>query len=354
MSVEPAIPQHLRCPRTQASRTPAGFEAPYPAWMSRFDEGGAPLVIAYFGAQHPDEVPPEALLSIKGMLLADPAPPHWIEAQCRDGAGHDTRIIIAYWHDDGRFTRWRQVSGFDQWWANPAREAESVGRFLEVATPPLERLEIAYSPPHVPEGAGNLQNRVSACPVAEHAYWGSARDRIPASQTDPLEGSATPLTVTRDGARVRVHPGRNVCMIRSGQDWSDTTGDERAIYLDRVQPRLVEGMTYLRDEGRPIGCLSCRYMRVLDDSGGVREKTFGQAYFTSLGALERWAEHHPTHLAIFGTFIREMAPLGDAMQLRLWHEVMVLPAEAQSFDYINCHDRTGLLGAVDSNGMRPG
>ena len=39
MSVEPAIPQHLRCPRTQASRMPAGFEAPYPAWMARFDEG---------------------------------------------------------------------------------------------------------------------------------------------------------------------------------------------------------------------------------------------------------------------------------------------------------------------------
>jgi len=43
--------------------------------------------------------------------------------------------------------------------------------------------------------------------------------------------------------------------------------------------------------------------------------------------------------------MHEMAPLGDAMQLRLWHEVMVLPA-AQSFEYINCHDRTGLMGAA--------
>jgi Haem-containing dehydratase len=39
--------------------------------------------------------------------------------------------------------------------------------------------------------------------------------------------------------------------------------------------------------------------------------------------------YHPTYLAIFGTFMQEMAPLGDAMQLRLWHEVMVLPATAQ-------------------------
>jgi aldoxime dehydratase len=135
-------------------------------------------------------------------------------------------------------------------------------------------------------------------------------------------------------------------MIRSGQDWSDTTGGERATYLGRVQPKLIDGMTYLRDEGLPIGCFSCRYMQVLDGSGAVTQKTFGQAYFKSLGALEQWAEHHPTHLAIFGTFMSDMAPLGEAMQLRLWHEVMVLPAEAQSFEYVNCHDRTGLMGAA--------
>jgi aldoxime dehydratase len=227
-----------------------------------------------------------------------------------------------------------------------SRETESLGRFMEVVAPPMERLEVAYSPPDLPQGAGNLQSRVSACPVAEHAYWGSARDRIPASQTDPLDNAAGTLALTRRGARVYVAPGQNVCMIRSGQDWSDTTGDERATYLGRVRPKLIDGMTYLRDEGRPIGCFSCRFMQVLDGAGAATEKTFGQAYFRSLGALEQWAEHHPTHLAIFGTFMHEMAPLGDAMRLRLWHEVMVLPAEAQSFEYVNCHDRTGVMPAA--------
>jgi hypothetical protein len=37
-----------------------------------------------------------ALSPIKAMLPAHPAPPHWIEARCRDGADYDTRIIIAY------------------------------------------------------------------------------------------------------------------------------------------------------------------------------------------------------------------------------------------------------------------
>jgi aldoxime dehydratase len=346
MSVEPAIPPHLRCPRTRPSRMPAGYEAPYPAWMARFDEGAAPLVMAYFGVQHLASLPPDALAPIKVMLATHPAPPHWIEAQCRDGANYDTRIIIAYWQDSNSFNAWRRASGFDAWWSDPARETGPLGRFMEVVAPPMDRLEVAYSPPDLPEGAGNLQRRVSACPVAEHAYWGSARDRIPASQTDPLENDSGTLALTRNGARVRVTPGQNVCMIRSGQDWSDTRGEERATYLGRVRPKLVDGMTYLRDEGLPIGCYSCRFMQVLDGAGAATEKTFGQAYFSSLGALENWAEHHPTHLAIFGTFMHEMAPLGDAMQLRLWHEVMVLPAQVQSFEYVNCHDRTGLMGAA--------
>jgi aldoxime dehydratase len=325
---------------------PAGFEAPYPAWMARFDEGAAPLVIAYFGVQHPRTLPPEALAPIKTLLPAHPAPLHWIEAQCRDGADYDTRIVIAYWKDVQTFTAWRQISGFNAWWTDASRETEAVGRFIEVVAPPMERLEVAYSPPHLPQGAGNLQSHVSACPVAEHAYWGSARDRIPAAQTDALDNAAGTLGLRRRGARVSMEPGQNVCMIRSGQDWSDTTGKERATYLGRVRPKLIDGMNYLRDEGLPIGCFSCRYMQVLDQTGAATEKTFGQAYFQSLRALEQWAEHHPTHLAIFGTFMHEMAPLGDAMQLRLWHEVMVLPAQAQSFEYVNCHDRTGLMGAA--------
>jgi aldoxime dehydratase len=317
--------------------------------MARYEEGAAPLVMAYFGAQQLALLPPDALAPIKAMFQTQPLPPYWLEAQCHDGAGYDTRIIIAYWKDAELFAAWRRASGFDRWWTDPARESEPLGRFLEVVAPPMDRLEVAYSPPHLPQGAGNLQSHVSACPVAEHAYWGSARDRIPASQTEALEGNATRLARLHHGSvRVRVEPSRNVCMIRSGQDWSDTVGEERQIYLGRVRPKLIEGMTYLRDEGLPIGCFSCRFMQVLDGNGAATEKTFGQAYFSSLGTLERWAEHHPTHLAIFGTFMQSMAPLGDAMQLRLWHEVMVLPDNAQSYEYINCHDRTGLMSAARS------
>jgi aldoxime dehydratase len=250
------------------------------------------------------------------MLPVDPASPYWLEAQCRDGAGYDTRVIIAYWQDAKSFTAWRQASGFDAWWSDPARETEPLGRFMEVAAPPMDRLEVAYSPPHLPGGAGNLQSRVSACPVAEHAYWGSARDRIPASQSDALDNNAGTLALTRNGARVRVEPEQNVCMIRSGQDWSDTMGDERATYLGRVRPKL----TPRKPSARPISAASA--------PSNIGRSIIRRTSPSSARSCTRWR------------------PVGDAMQLRLWHDVMALPAQAQSFEYVNCHERTGLMGAA--------
>jgi aliphatic aldoxime dehydratase len=38
---------------------------------------------------------------------------------------------------------------------------------------------------------------------------------------------------------------------------------------------------------------------------------------------------------------------GSLNQLRTWHEVFVLPAEGQHFEYLNCAPRTGLLPYFD-------
>ena len=194
MSVEPAIPPHLICPRTRPNRMPVGFEAPYPAWMARYEEGSAPLVMAYFGAQQLALLPPDALAPIRAMLQSQTAPAYWLEAQCHDGAGFDTRVIIAYWRNAETFADWRRASGFNSWWADQARETEPLGRFLEVVAPPMNRLEVAYSPPHRPEGAAHPAKPREHVAGRGTRLWGSARDRIPASQTDPMEGDAGPLT----------------------------------------------------------------------------------------------------------------------------------------------------------------
>ena len=181
----------------------------------------------------------------------------------------------------------------------------------------------------------------------EHAYWGGMRDRIPLSQTDAMMPGGAPELI-RDGARLRVKAHDNLCLIRSGQDWSDTEASERKLYLDDVEPVLREGMDFLRDEGLAIGCYASRYMRVLADDGSASEKSYGQSWWKSLAALERWAESHPTHVRIFGAAMKYLSTLGPSARLRLYHEVTVAAADEQFFEYLNCHPKTGMLAAVET------
>jgi aldoxime dehydratase len=143
----------------------------------------------------------------------------------------------------------------------------------------------------------------------------------------------------------RVVPHENLCLIRSGQDWTATEADERRLYLEDVEPVLRAGMEFLRDEGLGIGCFANRYMTVVDRDGRDTEKSFGMSWWKSLSALERWAESHPTHVAIFGAAMKYLATLGPAAKLRLYHEVTVAAAHEQFFEYFNCHPGTGMLRA---------
>ncbi len=183
--------------------------------------------------------------------------------------------------------------------------------------------------------------------VQEHAYWGGARDRIPLSQTDAMAPAGQAGSVT-DGLRRRILPHENLCLIRSGQDWGDTEADERRLYLDTVEPVLREGMDFLRDSGLAIGCYANRYLDVIDAEGRVLDKRFGMSWWKSLAALERWAESHPTHIAIFGAAMKYLSTLGPAARLRLYHEVSVAAADEQFFEYVNCHERTGMLTATQA------
>jgi aldoxime dehydratase len=118
------------------------------------------------------------------------------------------------------------------------------------------------------------------------------------------------------------------------------------MYLDDVEPVLREGMDFLRDEGIAIGCYANRYMTVLGPDGVPTEKSYGQSWWQSLAALERWAESHPTHVRIFGAAMKYLSTLGPSAKLRLYHEVTVAAAGEQFFEYLNCHPRTGMLAAV--------
>ncbi|NVL62774.1 phenylacetaldoxime dehydratase, partial [Pseudomonas syringae pv. actinidiae] len=48
---------------------------------------------------------------------------------------------------------------------------------------------------------------------------------------------------------------------------------------------------------------------------------------------------------IFGGFMQYVQTLNFQVQLRLYHEIAVIPSEAQYFEYLNCHPGSGLLSS---------
>jgi aliphatic aldoxime dehydratase len=249
---------------------------------------------------------------------------------------------VAYWDDIARFDKWFAAAR-EAW---TGTQPEGIGTFIEVLRPTVARHETLFSSLGRPEGVAAIAGGMSG-EVQEHAYWGGMRDRIPLSQTGPMSPGGNPELI-RDGARLRVKAHDNLCLIRSGQDWSDTETSERKLYLDDVEPVLREGMDFLRDDGLGIGCYANRYMRVLAAGGDASEKSYGQSWWKSLAALERWAESHPSHVRIFGAAMKYLSTLGPSAKLRLYHEVTVAAADEQFFEYLNCHAKTGMLAAVES------
>ena len=343
--MESAIPLHLETPRTRHKRVPDDYQPPYPSFVARYKPSVNRVVMAYFGLQYRGTAAAaatDALAEIAARFAAEGGPSHWDRAQYVDQAGYENVISVAYWDD---------IANFDKWFG-PAREAwtgtqpEGIGTFIEVLRPIVARHETLFSSLGRPEGVAAISDGMSG-EVQEHAYWGGMRDRIPLSQTSEMAPSGAPRAI-RHGARIRIVPHDNLCLIRSGQDWGDTEAAERKMYLGDVEPVLREGMDFLRDQGRSIGCYANRYMTVVGPDGGRTEKSYGMSWWKSLSALERWAESHPTHVKIFGAAMKYLSTLGPAAKLRLYHEVTVARADEQLFEYVDCHPQTGMLNAVQT------
>lgn len=334
------------CPvaRTIPARMPEGWDPPYPAWSGSVASLSASATIAHIGVQSKVQDTAGTLSHLRS-LLDRSGDALWIDAaHFIDAAGYRNEVLISYWKDPEAFASWSETGPFAAWWSDPARQEDPLGLYLEVMQPAPDRLETLHSSPEFLVGSARLTPGLRG-PIGEHGYWGGMRDRIARSANDLLEGPAVAAKngTSSEVGRVRVAGQPNLCMIRSGQDWSQCKGDERARYLDEVHPHLLAGMRYLDRQGSEVGCYSCRMMTELDAEGQEMERTFGLALFRSLADLEHWAHTHPTHLRIFDNFVTMVSGLEAPPDLRLWHEVAVLEAGAQRFEYINCHPQTGLL-----------
>ena len=344
--MESAIPEHLRSARTRHRRVPDDYVPPYPSFVARHRSSVSRLVMAYFGVQFggaASATADRAVAWIACCFAATGGPTHWDRARYVDEAGFATIVTVAYWDDREKFDGWFPLARGG--WTGQ-RGFEGIGTFIEALYPSVEGYETLFSSLGRSEGIATLAEGMSG-EVQEHAYWGGMRDRIARSQTSDMAPAGEARAI-RDGSRIRVVPHDNICLIRSGQDWGDTETSERQMYLEDVEPVLREGMDFLRDDGRAIGCYANRYMNVVVADGTATEKSYGMSWWKSLAALERWAESHPTHVRIFSAAMKYLSTLGPAAKLRLYHEVTVARADEQFFEYCGCHPQTGMLNAVQT------
>jgi hypothetical protein len=353
--LEPAIPEHLATERTLPSNLPPNYQPPFPAYAARFPKSSKGLVMAVIGLQKKTEVSysdedRKKLISFMSQRVGEVTPQHWDLAAVVDKEGYRNIAAIAYWKSVSEHNTWIDKSGFGDFWKD-LQPAGGIGWFMEVFSPSMDRLETVFSDNNVPEGIAHMRESVSG-PLQEHVYWGSMRDRLPASQTDALDGDQMSLSeedkvLDAESKRIRVAGRNNLAMIRSGQDWSNTNSHERELYLKTIHPVLIKGMEFLTHEGSAVGCFSNRFMEVVNiDGSEPTDKTFGLGYFNDMASLEGWSKQHKTHLDIFGRFIQYAAELQNNVQLKLFHEVMVLQPEQQFFEYVGCHPGTGMLASL--------
>jgi len=327
-----------RCPNM-----PENWEPPAPAWRCAFAQAKG-VVVAHFGSQADRDGPTALDEWIAQYHGGQDAPSRVDRATYRDNAGKFGRLALCYWLDRGSFDRW--FSGAASWWADDARLGEGVGYFRELYDIPVERFETIWSNPSA-HAIGVRDFLAIEGPMREHAYWGAARDRLPVSDLDdllsPLGAELSLSDADTLGRRIIVTPPENLCVIRSGQDWSRCNDTEMESYFASVEPALRAGMEFLTSHRDQTGCIDCRFAHEFGASGEPIAQTFGLAQFLTLGHLEHWSKSHETHLAIFDRFMAMLAAHDFDVSLHLYHELFVTSRDNPAFEYINCHNRTGLL-----------
>lgn len=322
---------------------PEDWQPPAPAWQADWRNSVEPLVVGYFGIQA--EKPERLEVWADKALHSDFAPERIEKAMFTDQKGIKNFLYICYWYQSNYTSWWKQPIAID-WWADDSRLNDGVGYWREIITMPHERFETLNSSMQ-PHGVSVIADELTG-PIEEHGYAGGMRDRILLSDSESLQNHhdishKIIAKKSADGRRVLAIPPENTCVIRSGQNWSDCDEQQGEFYLSKVHPVLIKGMQFLSNNPDKTHCYSMRFADTKKDDWSDMSQSFGLGYATDVYAFEEWAKSHPTHLAILDRFMEMVMGFGENLQLKLWHEVVVLPKTGCEFEYLSCHTQTGLL-----------
>ena len=334
-------------PRARPLRRPKGFEPAVQRWSLAFPARQQKYFVDFYGVQGPGQAAIEESGFLawiaEGLTRADGPTAH-DHARHIDADGQLTHIVATYWLDEAQRAAWQSSAAFTRFWQDEARLVGPCGIFRECLSVPVGQQETLYWQDY--RAAFSASDEVAFFPTPYCGYYGAMRDRIPLSGTDDFASSAPPLAPkARDtrGRRWVVRPPENLAIIRSATFWGACDAEQLEDYRERLRLPLERGMRFLQENPVETGCCSLRFQQSLDDRGRELPEAHALGIFLSLSHLENWAEGHPSHDAIFTAAIERYRKYGRANQLRTWHEVFVLPAAEQLFEYVNCSPRTGLL-----------
>lgn len=295
-----------------------------------------------------EDITQELIKVVNTLTSVSNAPIHYDFAHYTDPSGYENTFAYCYWTDEVSYLAWRTT--FDVWLKEQRQKAKGYGIWAETYAIAKDfRETIAFQ--------GYLRG-ISACPHRElepteqSAYWGAARDRIPASAYDKLDMAEDAALKPASGRethgqylRVKNVPSK-MCIIRSGVTWENCDTEQLESYNKNLKPKLDAGMAYLRDNPVESGCASLRQVSFLDDQGQPKKEAYSVGLFLSFKHLEDWAQFHPSHLAIYTRALSERNKFKENLQLRTYHEIYVLTG-SRDFVYWNCHADTGLLPYFD-------
>ncbi|MEL7028886.1 MAG: phenylacetaldoxime dehydratase family protein, partial [Pseudomonadota bacterium] len=324
---------------------PDGFTPPYEAYEATYRE--TELANAYIGIEDRGGDAAGAEARMRELLAGDNGPDTIEYGRLDATERYPTQLLMVYWRDPSRYAAWRAAPEVTAWFESAEALQGDVGRWIETAWVSPEALDTLAADKVRRHGLATLADEFEVTPY--HGYWGGSRDRIRIADAGSLanpEGPDLKLAEGDDrtlGRLISVEMPHNVCLANGGPDWSLAGAEERGIFLDKVMPAFQDGSHYLRDNAEEANCYASRLIQYTDEKGASLERMVILAYFLEHKDLEHWTSQHPTHLRIFGEFTKMINTVGRLPDVKLWHEVSILPSGKLSGLYANCSPKTGFL-----------
>lgn len=327
---------------------PDNWEPPYPAFVT--DVTQSSLNISQLAVQSADaECAEQEFTELQELFSTADGLLHHEHAYHVDGQGCRNDVLLAYWKQPGDFQKWRTQETISQFF-NKTRD-NGVGLWIESMSSPADYYETNYSRPTIKWGIAR-HDKCHEDPI--HGYYGAMRDRIKAAEdgglSSPVGRLNRELNAQTRGRHLTTKLPENLCFIRTVQGWNACSDEEKEYFMKHSYPVYQKGVEYLRGNPVETNCISARLMTDVEEHPDLPQAET-LAWFLSLTDLEAWTWSHPTHAAIFKTFMKHAEKFNFKVDILLGHEVLVLPASSVHAEYNNCHNKTGFLRFFENSEM---